>query len=149
MNKKWAKLLSEVTQEDMQKAVNKLCYPADHAEKRKAYYDANKERFAERGRTYRYGMTSEQYRELDRRQEGRCAICKTPFAGIGKKHRHVDHDHATGQVRGLLCGSCNQGIGYFKENVEALRAAIAYLQSPPLEPACGDEAGSSAVPPLL
>lgn len=54
-------------------------------------------------------------------QDGRCKIC-----GQLKK-LNVDHDHATGEVRGLLCHGCNVGIGFFRDSPELLRSAIDYL----------------------
>jgi 5-methylcytosine-specific restriction endonuclease McrA len=71
-----------------------------------------------------YGMTMRQYAALLRRARYACAICKTPFT----KTPHVDHNHETGQCRGALCGSCNRGLGAFKDNLGRLEAAAAYLR---------------------
>lgn len=71
---------------------------------------------------HKYGITMEQYYEMETRQEGRCAIC-----GVVPDRLHVDHDAATGVVRGLLCGNCNRAIGMFKHDPERLGAAIRYL----------------------
>jgi hypothetical protein len=58
-------------------------------------------------------------------QDGRCAICrKKPQTG---RRLSVDHDHKTGEVRGLLCTLCNQGLGYFKDDPGRLGAALEYL----------------------
>lgn len=84
----------------------------------------------------RYGMTAEQCRALHEAQHGRCAICNTPGVlgspgrgGATKGVLVVDHDHATGAVRGLLCGGCNTVIGHAKDSVGVLRNAIRYLTS--------------------
>lgn len=56
-----------------------------------------------------------------------CAIC-----GVGldtSKATHIDHDHATGKVRGALCRSCNWGLGHFKDSVTSLKKAIEYLEA--------------------
>ena len=58
-------------------------------------------------------------------QNGRCAICLKDFENT--KNMHVDHNHATGQVRQLLCNKCNSAIGYLNENVSVLARAIDYL----------------------
>ena len=77
-----------------------------------------------------YGITGDQYRALYAAQGGKCAICKV---ATGKRKRlAVDHDHKTGEVRGLLCGSCNHRLlGAAHESVELLQRAIDYLNSPP------------------
>ena len=56
-------------------------------------------------------------------QRNKCAICKNKLP----VRFHVDHCHNTKKVRGILCGSCNIGIGNFKENIKSLKGAIAYL----------------------
>jgi hypothetical protein len=58
-------------------------------------------------------------------QHGACAICKRPFDGVF----HVDHDHDTGDPRGLLCSQCNTGIGLLGDSPERLLAAVDYLRS--------------------
>lgn len=66
-------------------------------------------------------------------QNGVCAICGKPESRRSKKTGHiyalhVDHDHKTGDIRGLLCHHCNAGLGHFADNVEAMEKAIAYLK---------------------
>ncbi len=73
-----------------------------------------------------YGLSLDAYRDILRAQHGRCAICGRP---PGKRALTVDHNHATGQVRALLCNGCNVGIGGFREDPALLRAAIAYLET--------------------
>lgn len=77
-------------------------------------------------RQYLYGLTPDQYDELLASQEGRCAICRTETPG-GKGGWHVDHDHATGKVRGLLCDNCNNGLGRFADDPIRIQRAIDYL----------------------
>lgn len=90
-------------------------------------------RFEQRVRVY--GITSAEYGALLEAQGGGCAICgRTESKDIsrrsatGKRRLHIDHCHATGRVRGLLCSSCNLGIGKFGESIEALERAIMYLR---------------------
>lgn len=76
-----------------------------------------------------YGLTGEEYELLLAFQDGRCAIClNRPVT----KRFAVDHDHANGNVRGVLCRSCNYKIlGGAKDSVETLRRAEDYLIRPP------------------
>lgn len=78
----------------------------------------------------RYGLTVDQYQLLLEVQSYGCAICKRKDSGVrGKKNLAVDHDHETGRIRGLLCNSCNNGLGRFKDNPEFLRCAARYLEN--------------------
>jgi hypothetical protein len=63
------------------------------------------------------------------KQNGMCAICKISLFDLPEKRRHIDHDHTTGKIRGWLCQSCNQGLGNFKDSINNLKTAIAYLEA--------------------
>jgi hypothetical protein len=79
----------------------------------------------------RNGITLEQYNELLERQGGGCAICgKLSSEEYNGKFLHVDHDHKTGKVRGLLCNDHNHGLGQFHDDPVLLRRAADYLERP-------------------
>lgn len=98
---------------------------AKNAEHSKAWQQSHPEWYARRHRRVTYGLSQEQFDELQAKQEGACAICHKPFT----KRICVDHDHETGAVRGLLCNPCNSGIGNLQDSIENLEAAIRYLRS--------------------
>lgn len=116
----------------------KKCYKEHHQThknpKRKAEYD-KKYRQTEKGKfnyesskrnlKNHHGVTLEQYDKMFEEQGGVCAIC----SGVNKNGRRlaIDHNHNTGEIRGLLCANCNIGIGMLKENVNILCSAISYL----------------------
>jgi len=75
-----------------------------------------------------YGITLTEYNQLLEKQNYRCAICKTDKPRGKDNQFHVDHDHLTNKIRGLLCGSCNVALGLFHENETVLKLAIDYLQ---------------------
>lgn len=77
----------------------------------------------------KYGITPEEYDERLAAQGGVCAICGEPPEDPRGYRMHVDHDHATGAVRGILCGSCNRGLGNFGDDIDRLLAAVEYLRS--------------------
>ncbi len=77
----------------------------------------------------RYGISDEQYAEMERKQNGCCAICGgLPIIGRSRRYLDVDHCHETGEVRGLLCHPCNTGLGGFRDNPDRMRKAIEYLE---------------------
>lgn len=79
----------------------------------------------------KYDMTTYDLAAMAEAQDHKCAICgekeKETRNGL-TKHLAVDHDHATGKVRALLCTSCNKGLGHFKDDVDRMLKAIAYLR---------------------
>lgn len=114
---------------------------AHKAEYDAAYRDKNKESRSEAYRRWvsenpevrkassrawwlsQYGLSPAEFAALAEQQGDKCAICgdEVPL--------HVDHDHETGVVRGLLCTRCNPGLGFFRDDVGLLRRAIRYLES--------------------
>ncbi len=85
-----------------------------------AYYAANKERVAAHKAKSAYGITLDEYEQL--MHEGKCAIC-------GNTERlRIDHCHVSERVRGVLCDSCNKGLGFFRDDPARLRAAIRYIK---------------------
>ena len=87
-------------------------------------------------------LSGDAYKAMLTSQGGACAICRTtdvPQAGVWIS----DHNHDTGSIRGLLCNSCNVGIGMLKDDPALLRAAIAYLEgaAPPNCTICGEARG--------
>ena len=79
----------------------------------------------------KYGLTLAGYEAMLFKQDGKCAICGSTSPGPTEKHFHIDHDHVTGQVRGLLCELCNVGLGHFGDSPERLEMAAIYLRSFP------------------
>jgi hypothetical protein len=79
-----------------------------------------------------YGITVEYYNVLLAGQSGKCAICGLVPLNQCNRGRlsgrlHVDHDHDTNEIRGLLCSNCNTGIGLLGDNRETVFAAVHYL----------------------
>jgi len=100
------------------------------------YQDTNK--YKERTRMYlekrrkivkllKYGITEETLEQAKKKQRNKCGICKIDIDESSRDF-HIDHDHATGKFRGLLCFRCNLGLGLFKDNSMFLRKAVKYLK---------------------
>jgi len=73
-----------------------------------------------------YGIGIGEYQDTLIEQDFKCAICETHVDNLDYP-LDVDHDHETGEVRGLLCRRCNLGIGFFKDSIRLLKNAIEYL----------------------
>lgn len=78
-------------------------------------------------RLKKYGIEVSDFEGMMAMQKGRCAICGFEETDSPKLFPVVDHCHKTGRVRGILCMSCNQGLGKFKDDVDLLMTAAAYL----------------------
>src|SRR5580658_1512140 len=93
----------------------------------RARYAANPGRYREQFLIRKYGLTLAAFDAMFAAQGGRCASCQTDeFVGPGKKP-HVDHDHYTGEVRGLVCVRCNVILGMAQDDCARLEACIRYL----------------------
>ena len=74
-----------------------------------------------------YGLSLAQYNKMIAQQNNKCCICKTAFTIDKKNSIHIDHDHESGKVRGILCSHCNVLLGYAREDISILRSAIRYI----------------------
>lgn len=77
----------------------------------------------------RFGITQSQYDALLDAQGGRCAICQSDTPGGRWPTFHVDHDHITGKVRGILCKKCNVALGMFGDTLAGVQRAVDYLSA--------------------
>ena len=102
------------------------CKDCDHA-RVKVYHKNNRAKVTKQQlishRRREYGLTEEEYNNMVLSQNNMCAICNKP----SDRTLHIDHDHVTGKVRGLLCFNCNLGIGLLQEDLVVLNRAIEYL----------------------
>jgi len=94
----------------------------------------DRENIRNRNIRWKYGIEYSDLLDMYKSQDGKCAICNIDmdlFYQDGEtKHTvcHVDHNHNTDIIRGLLCSECNTGLGKFKDNVDFLQSAIDYLE---------------------
>ena len=93
-------------------------------------YQAQKTETRERHLVRKYKVTLADYARMLEAHGGKCAICGSPEAEQFKGVFHVDHCHATGAVRGLLCRGCNHVLGHFKDDPALFARAVAYLGVP-------------------
>ena len=78
----------------------------------------------------RFGITPADYDSMLASQSGGCALCGVKTPGGRWARFHVDHDHATGRVRGLLCHGCNVALGQLGDSAEGLLRAYQYVSEP-------------------
>lgn len=96
--------------------------------RQREWKDANRERIRDAYLQRRYGITLTAYEALLASQSGVCAICQGPPSGRRRIY-HVDHHHATGRVRGLLCDSCNLALGKLRDDPTIVQRAADYLNN--------------------
>jgi hypothetical protein len=89
------------------------------------YREKNKVSIHRKGRAARYKVSLDFIMALYVSQDKCCAICRTP---IDFDNSRIDHSHVTGEVRGILCTSCNTGIGLLQDNPEILESAAEYIR---------------------
>jgi hypothetical protein len=129
------------------KAARYRANPGPARQRTQEWREANPQRYAETQARFRasngkkisnrrshlkrkYGITLEQYDEMLQAQGGGCGICGV--APPSRSSLHVDHDHRTGRIRGLLCFRHNNALGDFDDDPALLRAALRYVE-PPVE----------------
>lgn len=108
------------------------------------YRKQNRQKVYESGREYRkrnkrksqdyelcrkYGISIDDYDRMSVMQGHKCAICGSQNPGKNNSRFCVDHDHVTGQVRALLCGTCNRGIGFMQDDPDLLEKAADYIRT--------------------
>lgn len=101
--------------------------PETYRRKLREKYHSNREHYRDLSRRTLYNVPLGTYDLLYEQQNGKCAICGGEKGTRSDKAFAIDHCAETNDIRGLLCSPCNQGIGYFKHNIELLEAAINYL----------------------
>jgi hypothetical protein len=114
------------------KRVGKPVCPDCKVDQRDPAVEAAKERRRTLGR---YGLTQHDWDAMVEQQGNRCAICRGDKPGGRGELWHIDHDHETGNVRGLLCHACNVGLGNFRDDPALLEAAAAYIRLARTQPA--------------
>jgi hypothetical protein len=105
------------------------CKPCARPMERQRYADLTTGRKRARHRSKceeKYGISADEWDRLFAEQRGACAMCGTHQSKLNRA-LSVDHDHHTNKIRGLLCVYCNSLLGWAKEDVDRLEAAVAYL----------------------
>lgn len=109
-----------------------VCKKCKIAKRKQKQASMSPEDWALQNRQYwlksQYNISLEQYNEMLRSQKHKCKICQKDETEVFKQTLYVDHNHTTGQVRGLLCHPCNAGLGHFRENQDLLDAAKQYIK---------------------
>ena len=105
----------------------KVCGYKRIKKRRKDNPEEYKENQRNRNLERKYNITMDQYNDLYIEQSGKCKICGIHVKDL-KRRLDVDHDHETGEIRGLLCWNCNLGIGNFNDDPELTLKATEYLK---------------------
>jgi hypothetical protein len=126
--------LAERARMTPEQKAERAAWMREYRKRRPAVRELERDRFLKK----KYGITSVDYDALLERQSGRCAVCGekggAPLTGDDARARsrvlHVDHEHGTGRVRGLLCRLCNIALGHAGDDPARLRAMADYLEMP-------------------
>ena len=125
----YAEIWREANKEHRKQTKSK--WDADNREHRKEYNKEyktkNPEYFKRKHLSYSYGISLEEYDRMLHNQNCRCAVCGKHAEETQRKRLFVDHSHATGKIRALLCQQCNTAIGMVNEDTDVLFALVAYL----------------------
>ena len=111
------------------KSACKVCLkenPECKAARNKVWAAKNPGRYKEIQLKRKFGISLDEYKQMLTNQQERCAICRIDQSEL-KRQLAVDHCHQTGKIRGLLCDTCNIGLGSFKDSVLNLSSAVQYL----------------------
>ncbi len=129
-------LPSKIVAERARDRARKRIANAKHPEKNRGNVQKWRERYPERAKAAHrdaqilrfYGLTPNDVAILCHRQGDACAICRVAFADLSRRNVHIDHDHATGLVRGVLCAHCNHMLGSARDRADVLDAAAEYIR---------------------
>lgn len=107
-----------------------FCISHYHRKRRESPEELQSERAYRFKRSY--GITMAQRQELLKKANFKCEICAIELEHEETKQSyrtcHIDHDHDTNKIRGVLCPNCNRGLGMFKDKIDVLEAALNYLK---------------------
>lgn len=110
---------------------------------RRAWAKRNRPRLREYERARKVGVRPDDIERIRRSQGNTCALCGKLLPSLAERLataiirnvEHIDHDHETGRIRGILCGGCNTALGKLGDNADGLSRALAYV-SEPADPDC-------------
>ena len=100
----------------------------DEKEYMRQWYLSRKDIYKDRHLQKTYGISLDDFLKMLTNQDYSCAICTKDLTNVPYKNVHIDHCHETGKIRGVLCQTCNMGMGMFEDKIDILKAAIAYLE---------------------
>ncbi|AXP07754.1 putative endonuclease 7 superfamily protein [Sinorhizobium phage phiM6] len=123
-NKSWTN--KDGTKTTVKRSACRDCINKDNL---KRYHSNPKTRYAHKTASYKhrvksYGITLEEYEELLKVQDYKCAVCEKESTEV----LNIDHCHSSGKIRGLLCRNCNTALGHAKDDVSILEKLITYLK---------------------
>jgi len=101
-------------------------YNKKYVRKRQYFPNRNKQK-VHQNNIKRYGITTIQYEQMLLKQNNNCAICDKSSFDF-KRRLHIDHNHSSGQIRGLLCVNCNHGLSIIERNNSFFDKAKLYLE---------------------